>query len=288
MITQLRRFIEAIEGNNDENLRWILDRQKNDNTEMKKQARRYILSILSALVVLIGIWYSTDDLLPSQDAVATSLTEYGVFWQLDLLPPDYATAFVNSFYIVPLTFTAIGASFLFISIGIAYLIDQSPSCKPAGSAIDLLNDEREAVLDWIEYNDELIESNELRRTWSMSMGRIGTVLVIMGFFLITLLTFTAFLYILFVIYATLYLFNYINNTEYLKDSLLGITLPFLIIFLLLTRVVNVYQEITGYSSSPLSTTILLVICIIIPLLYVRKEIRGYLSQLWNKYLSGGE
>lgn len=196
-ITTEFQYILPMDDDNDENLRWVLDRQKADNVEIKKQARRYIFGILSAFVVLTGVWYRSDGLLLSQDEMAIVLAQEGFFWQLGMFPSEYTSALIIPLSHLPAVFAGISGALLLLSLSAAYEIERAPDCQPTGNAKKLISENYDRVWDWICYNDDLIDKKEKVRIKSMETGRISITLLVISFGLYFFLSHLLFVFLSF-------------------------------------------------------------------------------------------
>lgn len=261
-----------MEDGNDANFRWVLERQKSDYTEIKKQARRYILGATSIVVILVGVWYRNDVSFKSKEELTTSLVEGGLIWQMGLLPSNYAYAFVESFSSVSAVFTGIGSAVFFISFSLAYKIEQVPGCQPTGNAKGLIDEDYKKVREWIDHNDKLIEKVEEARYYAMEFAKIGIILILLGAILYYLIYIAAILYFPLLFYAILYTFHKFHSVDPLKESKLRKAMGVVLIVVVLTRPIHFLQELTNYALSEEVLAITSLLILLFSLTYVRHDI----------------
>lgn len=268
-----------MKSDKDENIRWVLDRQKEDNSEIKKQARRYIFGVLSALVVLIGAWYQSDGLLLSSEEMAIILAKEGVFWQSGLFSSEHASAFITPLNNLPAIFAGISGALLLFSLSAAYKIERAPDCQPTGNAQKLISEDYDRVWNWICYNDKLVDKKEEARIKSMEMGGISITLLILSFGLYFFLSHLLFVYFILLFYAVFYTFYKFHTIEYLKDSHMRKGVGVTLIFMLITRPIHLFQELTNYALSGKWFVFLSLICLIISLSYLWPDVRRHKTDI---------
>lgn len=266
---------------NDENFRWVLERQKEDGAAIKNQARRYIIATSSVLAILIGIWYRETVLFKSRGEVATSLVEEGLFGQLGILSPRYANAFVESMYLTFIIFISIGFGLLAGSILAAYKIEKAPRCQPIGDAEALINKDYERIRGWIQDNDEFLKSYEKYRSLAIELVKFGLTLILFGGILYYMIQVSVVIFLTILLYSVIRFFNELHNTFSLENSLPRKLIGIIVIFYALTRPVLFLQELTNYSLT-WQLYVLILPSIVIPLYYVRSDIYGWLGVIFEQ------
>lgn len=266
----------------DENLRWILERQKSDYTETKKQARRYILALFSAIIILLGIAFRSYSSFKSREELANNLIDQGLLWKTGFLSHNSAEAFVNSFIPIPAIFAGFGSTFIFFSIRLFYSIEQSSGCQPTGNAEALLKGEYETVREWIKNNDKLVKSNEEQRNAAMDLGLLGISLILLAILQRIFMDTLVLMFFLMLFYSVFHLVYSMRNDERLHESKLEKGIIFVLLFLLANRPVAFFQEYTGYGLSGEILSISFAISLFVPLAYIWDDLCLYLDKMYER------
>lgn len=255
-------------SDDEDNLRYILERQKEDSREMKKQSRNYILGVGSTAVLLIGVIYRFDiQLIVSTENTASRLSEIGLLWQLGLLTSSHAYALIEALQLIPGMLISFGIALLFISVRSVYQIEKAPGCQPIGNAGIIQESKPWVIREWIEKNDKLLELFEDIRMMATDLAQIGVILIFSGILMMVFLNRLIIIFFI-ILFATIFwVFTVIHSRWYIKDTSLQKGTGALLILIIGTAPLSYYQTLTNYNASGIYVNLYFAAVVCLMILY---------------------
>ena len=157
-------------------LLWILDRQNSDYADIRGQLRRYLIVALP-IGATAGLSYFLSGLPSFLEASPDYLSQWGVLWQLGIMPSKSASLFTGIANRYGSTLITIGAVLLLSCLRGIYEVEKFEGCRPVDSIGGILEADVSTVHEWIDENDDSLRQINSVRSIVLQTGEQGTKLL---------------------------------------------------------------------------------------------------------------
>lgn len=260
-----------------EYLRWAIDRQKSDYSEMRNQLRKYLIGVLSVAIGGGAAWYRTDigNLFQPEPK---SLKQFGLLWQMNLLPSDSAAFFVDVLEGFAWTIGTMGVVFVFLSLTCIYTLESASRCVPVSNFSVVSEGEISQLENWVEENDDILVSMETARTMTLRFGKHGVVLILISLFTLLMADEIIIISFMLAMYGFVVIFSILEKDEVVAGTRFRAAIGGIIIFLSLMEPFSTFQDVYGYLPTIYPLMWFSFTAIIISV-YLREEIRAGINRI---------
>jgi hypothetical protein len=158
-------------------LQWAIDRQKQDLENIRKQLRRYFLTIITIAAARLVSLTTNDNPLSQLEGSPDD----SILLQMGLISKSTVSELVEFFRM----FSVIYSSLAYVTLGLTLLaivyVEYLPNCKPSYNTGEIIGRQYDYLEKWVKENDRALYSAGKARERILRIGAKAVILLIVAY-----------------------------------------------------------------------------------------------------------